>query len=379
MDTIFLLTLGIIFLGALFSNVLKWRNKDRVLKDLQNFHSTFEMQDGKRIWGKTHIYSNGMELLFSREAQNSSGDPITSYIFYNDDIDRIRAIYRNHGELSLENQQRRKKEIKDVSDPDFLAIAYRKLRIAFNMFNDAIGEAFSVFLSRMKGGAMGGSILTTQSDYLKKLGTTALSAVGNTYDPIMERYINRRVVISLKDTVREDEFCGFLKEYSSGWLSIVDCKVTHSHNIALDDIERLSLQRDMDFHYLLSKKENTEQLSLQIDITYHGREPLKLLAIKGENYLHKINKTLNHDQSVSLTLDKLSQTAFKTFDTKILPIQFEMVSEERQQLHLQEQQSSEKNHIYQSILPSFELEYTLTHTADVYVPRTLAILRHSSE
>ena len=55
MDSIFLLTIGFIFLGALFSNVMKWQNKDRVLKDLQDFHSTIEMQDGKKIWGKTHI------------------------------------------------------------------------------------------------------------------------------------------------------------------------------------------------------------------------------------------------------------------------------------------------------------------------------------
>ena len=55
MDSIFLLTVGFIFLGALLSNVLKWSNKDRVLKDLQGFHSTIEMQSGKKVWGKTHI------------------------------------------------------------------------------------------------------------------------------------------------------------------------------------------------------------------------------------------------------------------------------------------------------------------------------------
>ncbi len=33
MDSLFLLTIGFIFLGALLSNVMKWSNKDRVLKD----------------------------------------------------------------------------------------------------------------------------------------------------------------------------------------------------------------------------------------------------------------------------------------------------------------------------------------------------------
>lgn len=389
MDTIFLLTLGIIFLGALFSNILKWHNKDRVLKDLQKFHSTFEMQDGKRIWGKTQIYSNGMELMFSRDARNSTGDPVTSYIFYHDDIDRIRAIYRNHSELSVENQARRKKEVDSVSQPSFIRVFYRKLRIVFNMFNDAIGEAFSVFLSRMKGGAMGSTLLNTQSDYLKKLGTTALSVVGNAHDPIMERYINCRVVVSINDDVRKDEFCGFLKEYSSAWMSIVDCRITHTHHIALDDIERLTLQRDMDFSYFLyedTDEQNTgdvksmePQLALDIVITYYGREPLKLLHIESNDqgtnkkYLHKINKTLKHDQSISLTLSHLPQQTFKHLDRGLLPLEFEMIAEERQQ------EAPEESQIYQSILPAFELEFSSRHTVDVFVPRSCGILRHSSE
>lgn len=379
MDTIFLLTLSVIFLGALFSNFLKWRNKDRVLKDLQGFHSTFEMQDGKHIWGKTRIYSNGMELLFSRDSRNSTGDPVTSYIFYSDDIDRVRAIYRNHSELSLDNQQRRKKEIDAVSRPNFFNLFYRKMRIIFNMFNDAIGEAFSVFLSRMKGGALGGALLNTQSDYLKKLGTTALSAVGNTHDPILERYINRRVVVSIKDDLRKDEFCGFLKEYSSAWMSIVDCRLTHTHHIALDDVTRLTLQRDMDFSYFLYEddKDGQPQLSLDIMIAYYGREPLRLRCIKGDkhnsSYLHSINKTLNHEESISLTLDDLPQESFDHFDRNILPLEFEMIAEERQQ------EAAEENEIYQSILPAFELEFVSRHTVDVYAPRSHAILRHCSE
>ena len=151
MDSIFLLTVGFIFLGALLSNILKWSNKDRVLKDLHNFHSTIEMQNGKEIWGQTHIYANGIELFFSRAAKNSIGDQINSFIFYRDDIDNIRTIYRNHSELSIENQELRRKEVTQVSNPNILSRIKRKIRIFFNIFNDAIGEALNVFLSRMKG------------------------------------------------------------------------------------------------------------------------------------------------------------------------------------------------------------------------------------
>ena len=222
MDSLFLLTIGFIFLGALLSNVLKWSNKDRVLKDIHDFHSTIEMQDGKKVWGKTHVYANGMELHFSRSATNSMGDLINSFIFYGADIDKIRTIFRNHGELSKDKQLIRTKEVARVSNPDLIHKGLRKLRIFFNVFNDAIGEALNVFLSRMKGSNAGGGVLSTQGDYIKKMGTTALSSSGNEYDPILESYINKRVGVKLEDTHGYNEYYGFLKEYSSAWLSVLD-------------------------------------------------------------------------------------------------------------------------------------------------------------
>lgn len=373
MDSIFLLTIGFIFLGALFSNVMKWRNKDRVLKDLDKFNCTVEMQNGKRIWGKTKVYANGMELHFSGTAKNSMGDPIKSYIFYTDDIDKVRAIYRNHTELSKKNQERRDKEIFAVGNPAFTAVVKRKSRIFFNMFNDAINEALNVFLSRMKGGKSNSGVFNTQSDYLKKMGTTALSAVGNAYDPILERYINNRVVVSLQDDLQKDEFCGFLKEYSSAWLSILDCRLTHIHKVELDDVERLTLQRDMDFSYFLYE-EDEGVMALDIVIDYFGSETVNLIAIHGVDYHHAINKKLKYSQSISLTISNLPSDTFKNLNTEILPLEFEMIADDRR-----EGKAPEENEIYQSILPDFELEIESTHIADVYLPRTLAVLRHGAE
>jgi len=381
MDNIFLLTIGFIFLGALFSNVMKWRNKDRVLKDLHGFHSTIEMRGGKRIWGKTHVYTNGMELSFTRGASSSTGDPINSYIFYSDDIDNICAIYRNHGELTKKNQEKRNKEVDAVSNPSFFHVLKRQMRIFFNMFNDAIGEALNVFLSRMKGG--GSSVIATQSDYLKKMGTTALSAIGNSYDPILERYVNNRVVVSLYDDDKHEEFCGFLKEYSSAWLSVLDCEITDSHKIDMDDLTRLSLQRDIDFSYFLYE-EDEDVFALDVVLSYFGAEPLKIIAIENDDsdvpdrgkqpYCHPINQTLKRGESISFTLNKLPGESFESFNKDILPIEFEMIAEERR-----EGDPPEENEIYQSILPELKLELQSTHIADVYVPRTLAVLRHGAE
>ena len=381
MDSLFLLTIGFIFLGALLSNVMKWSNKDRVLKDIHDFHSTIEMQGGKKVWGRTHVFANGMELHFSRSATSATGDPINSFIFYGDDIDKIRTIYRNHGELSKEKQLLRTKEVARVSHPDLIHKASRKIRIFFNVFNDAIGEALNVFLSRMKGSKAGGGVLGSQGDYIKKMGTTALSSSGNEFDPILESYINRRVGVVVKDEHGEGEYCGFLKEYSSAWLSILDCTVTDTNEIDLDDLKRLELQRDMDFNYTLyEEKEGVFALDVKLD--YFGKEPLKLIRVKGgdddkdvaektKNYQHKLNKTLKQNDSVSFKLKKLPPETFVDIDKTLLPLSFEIVSESRRDNELPADYL-----IHQKLLPEIKLEIESTHIADVYLPRTIAVVRH---
>ena len=374
MDNLFFLTIGFIFLGALITNLTQWRKRDRVLKDIDGFNTTIEMQDRKKIWGKTQIYSNGMELHFSREVQNSHGNPINSYILYRDDIDNIRAIYRYQNELSESNIAARKKEIANTCKPHFWMYFKRRMVVFFNTFNDAIGEALNVFLARMKGGG-NSLVFKTQGNYLKKMGTTALSVVGNAYDPLLERYINQRVVVRIEDGKRK-EFCGFLKEYSSAWMSVLDCELTQTTHIDLDDIERLTLLRDMDFSYLLYEADE-DVYELEVVIQYFGIHPLELVSVDGDdsenNYHHTINKTLKHQQSISFTLSKLPIKSFKNISKDLLPLEFEMIAALRR-----DGEPPESNLIYQSILPNFTLEYKYTSIGDVYLPRTLAILRHSS-
>ena len=370
MDNLFFITLGFIFLGALLSNLTKWRKQDRVLKAINGFHTTIEMQSCKKIWGKTTIHSNGMELHFSREIHNSHGNVVNSYILYREDIDQIRAIYRYQNELSEENINLRNRELKDTFSPSLWPRVKRRLNIFFNNFSDAIGEALNVFLTRMKGGK-GGMIFSTQGDYLKKMGTTALSAVGNAYDPILEQYINQRVVVRLNDETK-DEFCGFLKEYSSAWISVLDCHLTKNKELALDDIEHLTLLRDMDFSYMLYEGDD-DHFILEVIIRYFGARPLELIEIVGKKYHRPINKTLKHEQSISLSLENLPNAAYENLAEDLLPLEFEMIGSDRR-----EGESPESNTVYQSILPNFTLKYKVTSIGDVYLPRTLAVLRHSS-
>ena len=201
----------------------------------------------------------------------------------------------------------------------------------------------------------------------------------------MESYINRRisVVVQEDDNDNETEYCGFLKEYSSAWLSVLDCKVTHTHEIDLDDLSRLALQRDLDFIYTL-REDKGGTFALDVTVHYFGEEPLKLIKVKGgdddkdvaqqtRNYKHPLNKNLKKDDSLSFTLKKLPPETFIDLDKKILPLSFEMISEPRRESDLPEDYFK-----HQKFLPEIKLDIESTHIADVYLPRTIATLRHGA-
>ncbi len=110
--------------------------------------------------------------------------------------------------------------------------------------------------------------------------------------------------VSLEDEHGDNEYCGYLKEYSSAWMSVLNCSLTltHAHKIDLDDLTRLALQRDLDFYYSLYEEKQGE-FALNVKVDYFGIESLRLIGVKGgdddqdvaentRNYQHKLNKTL---------------------------------------------------------------------------------------
>lgn len=374
MDNILLISILLIFLTALFSNVIKQRKRDRVLKDMHNFHITLELNKGKRVWGKARIYSNGMEFIFSDPHKSSNGDFTTSYIIHQHDLDHIWVFFRFHNELSTENQLRRQQEVKNTIQPKIFNRFKRVSRNLINAFNDAINEALGVLLNRLKG--HGSLVVQQQDQYLKKIGASALGLVGNVFNPILEHYINHRVVIEVINGEKEEAFCGFLKEYSPSWMSLLDCQIKQKDSLCIADIERMSLQRHIDMEIMMT--EEGGKITLDFLISYFGVHKLKLIAIQSENsnkqYFHKIDQTINSHGSISLSVEDLPADFTEKIDIHHLPIKFTMIAPERR-----ESDAPIENEVYQELLPELELVFYTERLADVYIPRSLGTLRKGAD
>lgn len=373
MDNVLILSILLIFITALLSNVLKQRRKDRVLKEMQDFHITMLVDGDKQVWGKMQVYANGLELRYTNMHRNSAGELTSSYIMHQDDLDRIGLFYRIHNELSLKNQQRRDDEVQGTINPSIYSRGKRSIRNLVNAFNDAINEALGVFLTRMKGHS---TALAQQDLYLKKVGTSALGLVGNVYDPILERFINKRVIIVLTTADEKQYYSGFLKEYSPSWLSLLDCRIRQKDTLNITDIQRVRMQRNLDIEITLV--EEYGKVVLDLTIQNFGIHALKIIDLYDSSnkaaYHREINQTLNHQDSLTLRLDNLPENKTHQINTDKLPMTFSMIAPERQT-----EAPLADTEIYQEFLPDLTLVFYTERIADIYIPRSLGVLRNSAD
>lgn len=376
MDTILLLSIFLVFMTALVGSFLQRRKRDRVLADLQDFHAVARMQNNERIWGKMAVYANGLELVYAQPFQNHRGHLTTSYIMFRDTIEQVESLYRFHGELTPDNQRRREKEIRITRHPGMLRILLRRLQNFLNTFRDAINESMGMLLTRMKG-TSSMSLFRTQDERLKKIGTEALGVVGNAYDPILERYVGKPVVIEHTTAAGEkEEYAGLLREYSQAWLSVFDCRVREVSRLPLGDPLRLSIQRDLDFWISVDRsKQQPGYFSMQLRLQCFSDRVVFVKCIEGDSFEFPVESYLRKGESFEAILDGIPETLIVQPQTQTWPVEFVLIAPERVS------ETDTENAVVPASntgLPLLELVMESEREVDVFAPRSRAVLRHGS-
>jgi hypothetical protein len=367
MDTILLATVAIIFLTALLSRIVQ--RHDRVLKSLKDYHIRIRKDSGKDLWGRARIFANGMQLFFSKPYQSSGGEWVDSYILYAPELEDIRTIYRYHDELSPQNRKRRIREIKRVAKPGAMRRLLRSARNFTSNFQEAVSETIGVFMNRFKGG--GAELLKTSEKHLKEASTTVLGAVGKEFDPILEKHLNKKVVVSLQLPEGHCEFSGFLGEYSEKWLALMHCKQKRDWRLPLNDMNRLILNRDLDVAFQVFHDANG--FRLELEISNHANRPITLKKISGEGFIKRLDKMIKPQRKATVGLDALPAGIFPDCEAnQPHSPRVEAIAPERGGHYHPEAWSEIQHH-----LPALELVYAATRRVDVYCPRRLATVRHS--
>jgi len=252
---IFWMTIGAIFLVAIVTAVIQTRQKDRVLKLVDDHHVTLVMNDGRAIWGDLHVFSQGVELIYRpRTVQPASGRPAArSYMIYQHELGSVVGVVRYLGGLSEAERRQRHRQIRRSFRPGPVRRARRTTRNLFNTIKDAFAQALSAIVGALaKTG--GSAFVQSQQGRVDQVGQTLLKQVGQSYEPMLERHIGSPVLLDLSVPAGEAtvgsgplELPGYLAEYSEKFIALfnVDQPEGEAFELSLDgptETESLALR-----------------------------------------------------------------------------------------------------------------------------------------
>ncbi|MEE9492854.1 MAG: hypothetical protein V3W04_05690 [Gammaproteobacteria bacterium] len=213
------------------------------------------------------------------------------------------------------------------------------------------------------------TLFQTQDARLKKITTQAVGAMGNSFDPILERHLGKPVVIELMNEAGKEEFSGLLREYSQGWLSIFDCQVKLNNWLPLGDDLRLTIQRDLDFAMEISLMDDGQPI-LSLTMECFASNGLRCKRIEGKEYRFDLDVDMQKGDRKSWQLTDIPAALWSKLDRTVLPLFIQLVAPERQQ--------DDGNNTILDYLPDLYLLVESVASADVIVPRSRAVLRHSA-
>ena len=224
-----------VFLSALVGFFAKTRAVDKCLKHFLGFWVCIEQNTGQLIQGTMRLYSTGIEMEFS-QPQHDKELQLDRYsqILYKNEFSNIQLIYRYQDQLTEENQKKREKDIRRSYKPGIYKKFCRSFRNVLGSFRDAFSQSLSILLGQVKKIGPGATILKGQEKRLTTIGSEIIGYAGNTYDPILENHIGRKVVVEISQGEKKQQYCGIFKEYSPEFLEILNIAV---HQVLKYDME----------------------------------------------------------------------------------------------------------------------------------------------
>lgn len=371
MDLVFALTLLFIFVAALAGTFIQRRSRDRCLKDFAGYHVSMELKDGRRVWGELAVFSSGLELLYPVPHQNSDGHVETSFILLQDQLAGIQAIYRYHDELTGEGQETRLRQIRRTTRRGLVPRLWRKLRNFVNTFRDAFNQSLGVLMSQAKKSSQS-TVLGTQDGRLTQIGQSLVGMVANGYEPILERYIGRRVVAEERKGDSSREHPGVLKEYTAGWLEVLDCRMRGTHRFHLASTEQLRLNRDLDFVVRIPPaREEGAPHRVEIQVRNKGHADVKLERLEREDYQLELGLIAGPGETVEFAATDLPAAAVAELPASDQPREVDLAGTAGD--------GAAPKSAASCPLPDVYLVVEAERDGDICLPRAVGVIRHGGE
>ncbi|WP_372795228.1 hypothetical protein [Pontiella sp.] len=213
----FWLPMALLFLAATITAIATRRQRDRCLKYFNHEPVMILMQSGKWLWGNFIAYPKTLELVFEHPEKDESGIRKASYVLYTPEIDGIKKIIQPPPKSGTPEYRKWQKEIKRIANPSILRRFRRSCWNVFNTLRDAVSQSISLVIGSMKKSTPMGKV-SGADKRAGEIGNTLLDTVPNAYEPVLEKYLSKQVVVEMLQDGKVIEFAGLLQEYSGKYL-----------------------------------------------------------------------------------------------------------------------------------------------------------------
>ncbi|RKX53948.1 MAG: hypothetical protein DRP30_03405 [Thermotoga sp.] len=287
MDT-FAITIAVIFVATLIISYFKSSSKDSCLKDFDDFPILVEFKNGKTVWGKMRLEATGMWLEYEKPHDNVTHKE-SGFLLYKKEFPTMFGVFRLVEDLSSSDRRRRDTRLV-IENQKFLLFLRRKIRNFFAAVRDAFVETISLLIGRY---GTKSSIISQNKKYVKGIGESVVDYIGNSYDPILEKLLGRRIVYEVQEGEKWREYVGTLKNYTKDFIEIVSSKFPvrlnlkmkkgvdymSSHGIELSRVEQglriRNIREERITVHFKDRRKSIDPKSTEI-IQIDGREDLDL-------------------------------------------------------------------------------------------------------
>jgi hypothetical protein len=216
------ITIIFIAVAAAVGAFLRRINRDKCLKDFAKNFITLQDTAGRIIWGILNVENTGLEFVYPEKHKDETGRDKSSFLLYKSEYPNIRALLRFHDELSEEDKKERMKELEKTYHPGALRRLKRKTVNVLKTMRDSVLEVVNLAMASAKKASPAGGILTTQDKYVSQMKQELASSVTTSFEPLLEKYIGRMVVLELLKGDKIIEYHGVLKDYTAQFIAIMD-------------------------------------------------------------------------------------------------------------------------------------------------------------
>lgn len=207
----------LLFAAATVAAIVSRRKRDRCLKYFNREPVLIQMSSSKWLWGRFIVYPKTMELVFEHPRSDETGLIKASYVLYTPEVDGIKKILQPSPDVGTPEHEKWQKEINRIANPSLMRRFRRWGWNVFNTLRDAVSQSFSMLIGTLKTKTVIGKVAGADKR-AGEIGNTLLGTVPNAYEPVLEKYLSKQVVVEMLEGGEVIEFGGLLQEYSAKYL-----------------------------------------------------------------------------------------------------------------------------------------------------------------